>query len=131
MIEVITAHCCVSMKKEAMSAQRYTSLCLSEHPPSEEYYPESLISSVHVSHPSIEGSSSGSNPSNETSEKQQRGLGFNCGTLEKEKSVIFRESHRESFVSKNLVTERNRRKRIKDSLFTLRSLVPKITKVER
>lgn len=36
---------------------------------------------------------------------------------------------RENFQAKNLVTERNRRNRIKDGLLTLRSLVPKITKV--
>lgn len=35
------------------------------------------------------------------------------------------------YKSKNLMTERNRRKRIKDGMFALRSLVPKITKVLR
>ncbi|KAG8388872.1 hypothetical protein BUALT_Bualt02G0170200 [Buddleja alternifolia] len=35
------------------------------------------------------------------------------------------------FKSKNLVTERNRRKRIKDGMFALRALVPKITKMDR
>ena len=33
------------------------------------------------------------------------------------------------YQSKNLITERKRRNRIKDGLFTLRALVPKITKV--
>lgn len=35
------------------------------------------------------------------------------------------------YKSKNLVTERNRRKRIKAGMFALRALVPKITKVVR
>ncbi|XP_043725288.1 transcription factor ABORTED MICROSPORES-like isoform X2 [Telopea speciosissima] len=34
------------------------------------------------------------------------------------------------YPSKNLITERNRRNRIKDRLFTLRALVPKITKMD-
>ncbi|XP_073014983.1 transcription factor bHLH90-like [Primulina eburnea] len=35
------------------------------------------------------------------------------------------------YKSKNLVTERNRRKRIKDGIFTLRALVPNISKMNR
>ncbi|KAL2238487.1 UNVERIFIED_CONTAM: Transcription factor ABORTED MICROSPORES [Sesamum indicum] len=35
------------------------------------------------------------------------------------------------YKSKNLVTERNRRKRIKDGMFALRALVPKISKMDR
>ncbi|KAK6163981.1 hypothetical protein DH2020_000845 [Rehmannia glutinosa] len=35
------------------------------------------------------------------------------------------------FKSKNLMTERNRRKRIKDGMFALRALVPKISKMDR
>ncbi|XP_057948950.1 transcription factor bHLH90 isoform X2 [Malania oleifera] len=37
----------------------------------------------------------------------------------------------EKYQSKNLVTERNRRNRIRDGLFTLRALVPKISKMDR
>ncbi|KZV52796.1 hypothetical protein F511_33248 [Dorcoceras hygrometricum] len=35
------------------------------------------------------------------------------------------------YKSKNLITERNRRKRIKDGIFTLRALVPNISKMNR
>ncbi|OMO80201.1 hypothetical protein COLO4_24178 [Corchorus olitorius] len=38
---------------------------------------------------------------------------------------------KEHFPSKNLVTERNRRKRIKEGLFKLRALVPKISNMDR
>ncbi|XP_057493329.1 transcription factor bHLH90 [Actinidia eriantha] len=38
---------------------------------------------------------------------------------------------REPYHSKNLVTERNRRNRIRDGLFALRALVPKISKMDR
>lgn len=40
-----------------------------------------------------------------------------------------RRSERDDYKSKNLVTERNRRTRIKTGLFALRALVPKISKV--
>ncbi|XP_023733905.1 transcription factor ABORTED MICROSPORES [Lactuca sativa] len=38
---------------------------------------------------------------------------------------------KEQYHSKNLVTERNRRKRIKDGLYTLRALVPRISKMDK
>ncbi|KAL4574062.1 hypothetical protein LXL04_020884 [Taraxacum kok-saghyz] len=38
---------------------------------------------------------------------------------------------KEEYNSKNLVTERNRRKRIKDGLYTLRALVPRISKMDK
>lgn len=119
------------------------------------------------SHPSIEGPSSGSNPSteepsfdskmvcliphecvkqpvkisaipktkkpkcNKTSGKQQRGLSSHCTKGEEDKSKLVKEPQKEGFQAKNLVTERNRRNKIKKGLFTLRSLVPKITKVHK
>ncbi|KAI4314331.1 hypothetical protein L6164_027250 [Bauhinia variegata] len=180
-IEFITAHSYFSLKQEAMSPQSCTNLSLNEHPPSEECYllsqrcpsaslTSSLISRVHLaavtqnsSYHCIEGSSSGSNPSNEhtssdmkivfltehenlnqsvkqsssfkrskcneTSRRKQKVLGFNCGTLEEDNPKLIRET--QGYHSKNLVTERNRRNRIKDGLFALRALVPKITKMDR
>ncbi|KAI3779382.1 hypothetical protein L2E82_09098 [Cichorium intybus] len=47
---------------------------------------------------------------------------------------IIKDKHKidkEKYQSKNLVTERNRRKRIKDGLYTLRALVPKISKMDK
>ncbi|KAI3733502.1 hypothetical protein L6452_12945 [Arctium lappa] len=38
---------------------------------------------------------------------------------------------KEQFQSKNLITERNRRKRMKDGLYTLRALVPRISKMDK
>ncbi|WOG88768.1 hypothetical protein DCAR_0208003 [Daucus carota subsp. sativus] len=38
---------------------------------------------------------------------------------------------KEQYYSKNLITERNRRTRIKEGLFTLRALVPNISKMDR
>lgn len=77
-IEFITAHGCVSLEQEAISAQSYTSLNINEHLPLREQYSHwsphmpTLTPSVHQpatrqcsSHPSIEGPSSGSNPSTE------------------------------------------------------------------
>lgn len=58
-------------------------------------------------------------------------LALNCGNVvEKEKKIVIQEPKTKKFRSKNLVTERKRRHRIKDGLFTLRALVPKITKVK-
>lgn len=106
------------------------------------------------SYTSVEGSSSSSNPSNECpmfdsncgppfkqSKKSSGSKNPECNkkwqNQEKECDVVIQnhtaevvqKKENEKFHSKNLVTERNRRNRIKDGLFTLRSLVPKITKV--
>jgi hypothetical protein len=102
---------------------------------------------------SFEGSSSGSNPSNEApsfvsnaSQLPQHGhlelsvgksnhdekiLKQRAGSADCNKKVpkVMRRSERDDYKSKNLVTERNRRTRIKTGLFALRALVPKISKV--
>ncbi|KAK7317616.1 hypothetical protein RJT34_02005 [Clitoria ternatea] len=68
---------------------------------------------------------------NGTSGKQQRGMSSHCGNEDDDKSKLVKEPLKEGYHAKNLVTERNRRNRIKKGLFTLRSLVPKITKMDR
>ena len=78
------------------------------------------------------GQSSGSkkNKHNESSLKRQADLVSHCGNMvENDEGNVIQKPVRR-FHSKNLVTERKRRNRIKDGLFTLRSLVPKITKVK-
>lgn len=68
---------------------------------------------------------------NESSLKQQADLVSNCGNMEEnDEGKVVQKPGRERYHSKNLVTERKRRNRIKDGLFTLRALVPKITKVK-
>lgn len=59
--------------------------------------------------------------------KQQAGL---IPESNNEVAKVIQRSERDHFRSKNLVTERNRRNRMKDGLFTLRALVPKISKVK-
>ncbi|KAL3582755.1 hypothetical protein D5086_017087 [Populus alba] len=104
---------------------------------------------------SFEGSSSGSNPSIEApsfvsnaSQLPQHGhlqlsvgksihdeniLKQRAGSADCNKKVpkVIRRSERDDYKSKNLVTERNRRTRIKTGLFALRALVPKISKMDK
>ncbi|KAK9276456.1 hypothetical protein L1049_005989 [Liquidambar formosana] len=56
-----------------------------------------------------------------------------CGNnvVEKDNVKVIQRPEREQYQSKNLVLERNRRNRIKDGLFALRAIVPKISKMDR
>ncbi|CAA0805960.1 Transcription factor bHLH90 [Striga hermonthica] len=56
-----------------------------------------------------------------------------CMTVGKENDCveITHKGEKGVYKSKNLMTERNRRKRIKDGMFALRALVPKISKMDR
>ncbi|GER40663.1 basic helix-loop-helix (bHLH) DNA-bindingsuperfamily protein [Striga asiatica] len=56
-----------------------------------------------------------------------------CTTVVKENECveIMQKGEKGVYKSKNLMTERNRRKRIKDGMFALRALVPKISKMDR
>ena len=66
---------------------------------------------------------------NKISAKRRCSLSVDCGNGEEDKENIVKEPQEKVYHAKNLITERNRRNRIKQGLFTLRSLVPNITKV--
>ncbi|KVH93631.1 Myc-type, basic helix-loop-helix (bHLH) domain-containing protein [Cynara cardunculus var. scolymus] len=58
-------------------------------------------------------------------------LGYAISGQPKGNTKTKQKTGKEQYQSKNLVTERNRRHLIKDGLFALRSLVPKISKMDR
>ncbi|KAD1033745.1 hypothetical protein E3N88_43393 [Mikania micrantha] len=58
-------------------------------------------------------------------------LGYAISDQPKEHTKNRQNTSKDHYQSKNLLTERNRRNRIKDGLFALRALVPKISKMDR
>nr|WIE96191.1 basic helix-loop-helix transcription factor [Loropetalum chinense var. rubrum] len=58
-------------------------------------------------------------------------LGCSNHAVEKDNVKVIQRPENEHYQSKNLILERNRRNRIKDRLFALRALVPKISKMDR
>ncbi|KAJ9554425.1 hypothetical protein OSB04_018470 [Centaurea solstitialis] len=64
-------------------------------------------------------------------DESRNSLGNENPRDEKETRKAKPKSVKERFQSKNLQTERNRRKRMKDGLYTLRALVPKISKMDK
>lgn len=118
---------------------------LSKH---EQFRVEDTKTAAHSTvHPKTEGSPNGSNPWSENSSLVSAGsthvspthsvgkpitlLGYAISGQPKANIKTRQRTGKEQYQSKNLVTERNRRHRIKDGLFALRSLVPKISKMDR
>ncbi|PIN06233.1 bHLHZip transcription factor BIGMAX [Handroanthus impetiginosus] len=149
-IDYISARFRVSFKKENMHNLE-DQLC---DPHSNDYWP-TLVHNLnflpHLSQPnnysSFEGSSTCSSLSNEHQIlkldsdhkpssnprlKRKKNTDFALVSGNEKAGVKIRQkAEKGPYKSKNLVTERNRRKRIKDGMFALRALVPKISKMDR
>ncbi|KAK1438209.1 hypothetical protein QVD17_04015 [Tagetes erecta] len=97
------------------------------------------IFSQHIEQLKTEGSPNSSNPSSlvtggstHVSPTQSIDTQINLlGHAISEEPKITHKTGKDQYQSKNLVTERKRRNRIKDGLFALRALVPKISKMDR
>ncbi|OIT33885.1 PREDICTED: transcription factor bHLH90-like [Nicotiana attenuata] len=159
-----------SAKKEDQALDSFPFEKLSFCAPPLHYTSAPLISQVSESsaNPSIQGSPTGSIPSNEltlchsTSDHLSRNIPLSqssdghfehtelqcSGNLSRMEGAVFpwnqenyiiagdvypmgKKKQRGPYQSKNLVTERKRRNRIKDGLFALRALVPNISKMDK
>ncbi|KAL4570195.1 hypothetical protein LXL04_025846 [Taraxacum kok-saghyz] len=94
-----------------------------------------IFSAKYIMSPKTEASPNGSNSSFISVDSTQFSpinfLGHDVSSKKKQYMKIKQKNGKELYQSKNLVTERNRRNRIKDGLFALRALVPKISKMDR
>lgn len=68
---------------------------------------------------------------NRVIDESKNSLGYSNSGDGKEIKKAKHKTGKEQFRSKNLVTERNRRQRMKDGLYTLRALVPRISKMDK
>lgn len=100
----------------------------------EKWYPTSFITPM--SQTCLEGSSTGSCFSSDPVLDMMKPKRISRKWADSSNIILGKRSLRNrpaeengQYKSKNLVTERNRRKRIKDGIFTLRALVPNISKV--
>lgn len=135
-MKFISAHCCVSIKQEAIPAHSYANTNFNFS--MEGHFGESNPSTEHLSFDSNYGclipleylnQPLKSHKHNKIPVKRWCSSSVDCGNGEENKENIVKEPREKVYHAKNLITERNRRNRIKQGLFTLRSLVPNITKV--
>lgn len=148
-IELVTSQCQFFSKQESMMTSlnglfldNYSTNSLVQiFTPTLAHVPQLLAPGIlpKAHHSSYEGSSSSSNPSNENTPVESLGTrdargfirqqSFSSSSHKENNLKISSRSREGESGSKNLLAERRRRNKIKERLFALRAIVPKISKV--